>query len=189
MLSILKPTEFSVQSLTTIATPHRSTPDIYPPTNFRGSAFADYVLSYFINPHPASATPSPTPPSIFRFLQSLGIQTAAFEELTTTNMAKFNALCPDREDIRYFSFGASFKPTWGSVFRSSHNIIEVQEGENDGLVSVKSAVWGEYKGTIPDVNHLDIINWVFPPEKSETSYVGRYPWRHKISLPFSGFWD
>ena len=75
-------------------------------------------------------------------------------------MAKFNSLCPDRNDIRYFSFGASFKPTWGSVFRSSHNIIESQEGENDGLVSVKSAIWGDYKGTIPDVNHLDIINWV-----------------------------
>ena len=75
-------------------------------------------------------------------------------------MAKFNSLCPDRKDIRYFSFGASFKPTWGSVFRSSHKIIESQEGENDGLVSVKSAIWGDYKGTIPDVNHLDIINWV-----------------------------
>lgn len=25
---------------------------------------------------------------------------------------------------------------------------------------MKSAIWGEYKGTIPDVNHLDIINWV-----------------------------
>ena len=77
-------------------------------------------------------------------------------------MQKFNSLCPNRDDIRYFSFGASFNPTWGSVFRSSHNIIEAEEGENDGLVSVKSAIWGEYKGTIPDVNHLDIINWVPP---------------------------
>jgi triacylglycerol lipase len=94
-------------------------------------------------------------------------------------MAKFNALCPDREDIRYFSFGAAFRPTWGSVFRSSHNIIEAQEGENDGLVSVKSAVWGEYKGTIPDVNHLDIINWVSPwfSEMSEISLSEDIFWR------------
>jgi hypothetical protein len=125
-----------------------------------GSTFADYVLSYFISPHPVSATPPPTPPSFFRFLQSLGIQTAAFEELTTRNMEKFNKEVPDRPDIKYYSFGASFRPTWGSVFRSSHKIIQKTEGENDGLVSVSSAVWGEYKGTIPDVNHLDIINWV-----------------------------
>ena len=105
-------------------------------------------------------TPSPDPPSFFRFLQSLGIQTAAFEELTTHNMKDFNEKVPDLPDVRYFSFGASFTPTWGSVFRTSQSIIEKLEGENDGLVSVKSAMWGEYKGTIPDVNHLDIINWV-----------------------------
>jgi hypothetical protein len=131
--------------------------------NSSGSTFADYVLSYFISPHPVSATPPPTPPSFFRFLQSLGIQTAAFEELTTHNMEKFNKDVPDRPDVKYYSFGASFRPTWGSVFRTSHNIIQKAEGENDGLVSVSSAVWGEYKGTIPDVNHLDIINWVRAP--------------------------
>jgi triacylglycerol lipase len=75
-------------------------------------------------------------------------------------MKAFNDLVRDRDDIRYYSFGASFKPTWGSVFRASHDIIEETEGENDGLVSVKSAMWGEYKGTLQNVNHLDIINWV-----------------------------
>src|ERR1700738_1306376 len=129
---------------------------------FRGSKFADYVLSYFISPHPASATPSPSPPSFFRFLQSLGIRTAAFEELTTSNMARFNESVPDVEGVLYYSFGASFTPTWGSVFRSSQVIIDRAEGPNDGLVSIKSAVWGEYKGTILNVNHLDIINWVRP---------------------------
>jgi triacylglycerol lipase len=33
------------------------------------------------------------------------------------------------------------------------------EGPNDGLVSVESAKWGEYKGTLVDVSHLDLINW------------------------------
>jgi triacylglycerol lipase len=126
----------------------------------RGSKFADYVLSYFISPHPTSATPSPSPPSFFRFLQSLGIQTAAFEELTTLYMKNFNKNTPNLPGVTYYSFGASFTPTWGSVFRTSHAIIESEEGPNDGLVSVQSAVWGEYKGTIRNVNHLDIINWV-----------------------------
>src|SRR5436190_1480168 len=107
MLSILKPTEFQVKSLTTIATPH-----LYvlrtPVVNSSGSTFADYILSYFSSSHPVTTTPLPNPPSFFRFLQSLGIQTAAFQELTTTNMAAFNESTPDRKDIRYFSFGASF---------------------------------------------------------------------------------
>lgn len=128
----------------------------------RGSTFADYVYSYFVSPDSKSSTPSPTPPPFFRFLDSLGVKTGAFEELTTENMRHFNEHIQNRPDIRYFSFGASFTPTWGSVFRTSHDIIEQLEGPNDGLVSVKSAMWGEYKGTIRNVNHLDIINWVSP---------------------------
>lgn len=76
-------------------------------------------------------------------------------------MKRFNSFVTDCPDVRYYSFGASFTPTWGSVFRASHGIIAAKEGANDGLVSVSSAVWGEYKGTIRNVNHLDIINWVY----------------------------
>lgn len=35
-----------------------------------------------------------------------------------------------------------------------------QEGPNDGLVSVESAKWGTYLGTLTDVNHLDLVGWV-----------------------------
>lgn len=30
---------------------------------------------------------------------------------------------------------------------------------NDGLVSVDSAKWGTYIGTLDQVDHLDLINW------------------------------
>jgi triacylglycerol lipase len=76
-------------------------------------------------------------------------------------MQYLNSIIPNRDGVRYYSFGASFEPTWGSVFRTSHNIIASTEGPNDGLVSVSSAMWGDYKGTIRNVNHLDIINWVY----------------------------
>jgi triacylglycerol lipase len=78
-------------------------------------------------------------------------------------MKNFNNYVLDRSDIRYFSFGASFNPAWSSVFRTSHDIIAKEEGPNDGLVSILSAAWGEYKGTLRNVNHLDIINWVYRP--------------------------
>lgn len=31
--------------------------------------------------------------------------------------------------------------------------------DHTGLVSVKSAQWGTYKGTLVGPSHLDIINW------------------------------
>ena len=60
---------------------------------------------------------------------------------------------------RYFSYGAQFDPGFFSLFRFSHGLVSQEEGPNDGLVSVKSAQWGDYKGTLDGVSHLDLINW------------------------------
>ena len=51
--------------------------------------------------------------------------------------------------------------------RLSHGIVLEKEGPNDGLVSVSSARWGTYLGTLTDVNHLDLVGWVNP---------ARYKW-------------
>ena len=60
---------------------------------------------------------------------------------------------------RYYSYGATVEPSFWSVFRQSHRIVEREEGPNDGLVSVASSQWGSYKGTLVGVSHLDLINW------------------------------
>lgn len=55
------------------------------------------------------------------------------------------------------------RPTFWSVFSQSQQIVDLEEGPNDGLVSVASSKWGGddgYKGTLLDVSHLDLINWV-----------------------------
>jgi len=39
-----------------------------------------------------------------------------------------------------------------------HKMIHTAEGDNDGLVSIRSANWGEYLGTI-EGDHMEIINW------------------------------
>jgi len=46
-----------------------------------------------------------------------------------------------------------------SLFRQSYRILEQEEGPNDGLVSVRSSKWGNYKGTLVGASHLDLINW------------------------------
>ncbi|KAJ8602600.1 hypothetical protein MRB53_042399 [Persea americana] len=139
MISRLKPPNVRVLSLTTIATPHR------------GSAFADYIFAQI------GAT---NLPKLYRLLETFHFETGAFRQLTQTYMAEsFNPRTPDLPGVRYYSYGAAMRPGLTSVFRKSHRVIERAEGPNDGLVSVDSSQWGEYKGTLNHVSHLDLINW------------------------------
>jgi triacylglycerol lipase len=139
MISELKPKGVNVLSLTTIATPHH------------GSAFADYLFQR-IGPMNI--------PRLYKALEFFGFETGAFEQLTNKYMTEsFNPRTPDSPDVRYFSYGAQLNPHLTSVFRKSHGVVQAAEGANDGLVSVESSQWGEYKGTLDNVSHLDLINW------------------------------
>ncbi|KAK4950945.1 lipase 2 [Elasticomyces elasticus] len=139
MISRLQPPNVKVLSLTTIATPHR------------GSAFADYLFRWI---------GTTNLPHLYKTLNYFGLETGAFEQLTMKYMAEsFNPRTPDVEGIEYYSYGATLRPRLTSVFRKSHNVVQAEEGPNDGLVSVRSAKWGTYKGTLDDVSHLDLINW------------------------------
>ncbi len=139
MISRLHPPNVKVLSLTTIATPHR------------GSAFADYCFEeigpYYLH-------------KMYKAFDALGISRGAFSQLTRKYIQEeFNPTTPDVEGTRYFSYGARFSPRLWSAFRQTHAIVEREEGPNDGMVSVRSARWGTYKGTLVGVSHLDLINW------------------------------
>ncbi|EIW86887.1 alpha beta-hydrolase [Coniophora puteana RWD-64-598 SS2] len=135
---------FSVLSVTTIATPHR------------GSSFADHFLAT-IGMHRL--------PSFLALIDWLpngigGGDGAAFKCLTVAAMAKFNEETPDVEGVRYFSWGAVYDPGLIDTWKWSHSVILEKEGPNDGLVSVESAKWGTYLGTLQHVNHLDLVGWI-----------------------------
>ncbi|KAB8228140.1 triglyceride lipase [Aspergillus alliaceus] len=142
MISHLRPKDFKVLSLTTIATPHR------------GSAVADYILHQIGDERLAQ---------LYYALEQMKCETDAFSQLTQEYMEKtFNPTTPDVKSVRYFSYGASMQPSLWSIFRLSHRYLEQVEGHNDGLVSVASSRWGgddSYKGTLMGVSHLDLINW------------------------------
>ncbi|EKD17107.1 triacylglycerol lipase [Drepanopeziza brunnea f. sp. 'multigermtubi' MB_m1] len=139
MISRLKPDNVKVLSLTTVATPHR------------GSSFADFVFQEI---GPAYV------PRVYKVVEKFGMGTGAFQQLTRKYMTEeFNLKTPDAPGVRYFSYGATLDPSLWSAFRQTHRIVENREGANDGLVSVESARWGTYKGTLVGVSHLDLINW------------------------------
>lgn len=134
--------DVNVRALVTIATPHH------------GSAYADYLLNQI--------GPDTLPQLYNAWKRTTGLGTGAFSQLTRKYMdEEFNPKTRDDPDVRYFSYGAALKrkPPLLSPFRGSHGVVSREEGPNDGLVSVESAKWGTYKGTLEGVSHLDLINW------------------------------
>lgn len=134
--------DVNVRALVTIATPHH------------GSTYADYLLDQI--------GPEHLPKLYEAYKQTTGFGTGAFSQLTRKYMEEeFNPRTLDDPDVQYFSYGAALKqkPPLLSPFRGSYNVVFREEGPNDGLVSVKSATWGQYKGTLENVSHLDLINW------------------------------
>ena len=140
LISNLRPS-FTVRSLTTITTPHR------------GSTFADFMLWQVIGQERL--------PSLLSMLKTIGLPGGgrAFENLTTESMREFNKRTPDNPNTKYFSWGAEFTPSVFNEFRIPHGIIYEKEGANDGLVSVESARWGQFQGSLQNVNHLQIVGW------------------------------
>jgi len=88
-------------------------------------------------------------------------------------MARFNEETPDDPNVKYFSYGAQFEPTWSNVFRIPWGVVYEHEGANDGLVSVASAKWGEYKATLQNVNHLDLVGWVGKVRYGWAEWIGK----------------
>ena len=95
------------------------------------------------------------------------------EQMDPDSMAAFNEDVPNREDVRYFSWaGKSCRSlqfvcqaeqsgeTVSSYFHLAHAYMELEEGDNDGLVAVESAKWGEFLGVIP-ADHMDEVGHKF----------------------------
>ncbi|KAA8904540.1 Alpha/Beta hydrolase protein [Sphaerosporella brunnea] len=159
MISKLKPNDFKILSLTTVSTPHH------------GSSFADYMLDQ-IEPQFLLR--------IYGALHRLGFQTGAFSQLTTRHMKEiFNPSIENDPSVSYYSYGAyCHPPPVYSIWHYPHRVIHEREGANDGLVSVESAHWGTYEGTLVGVNHLGIINWVNRIEYGWGQMMG---WKRKFN--------
>lgn len=145
-----------VASHTSIAGPHR------------GSCIAEFVLD-IINGVPVAGDilnglvvllMGDTNPNVVQNLQDLS---RAFM------INSFNPNTPDKSGIYYQSFAYRIKNVIGAgLFLATWPIQKKVEGENDGLVSVSSAQWGNFRGVIEGaswlgagVNHLGAVDMLF----------------------------
>lgn len=135
-----------VKSLTTIGTPHR------------GTTFADWGLNRFAR--------------VLRpLLRRAGLTEEAFHDLTVDACRRFNEDVPDVPGVRYCSVaGVCEKPLLGAQWWLPSRIVGQAEGPNDGVVSVRSATWGE-RTDIWNADHLNLVNW--PNRKAKRRGVWR----------------
>lgn len=140
--------ERHVLTLTTIGTPHRGTP------------FADWGV------HRLERLVRPV-------LDFIGLPAQAFYDLTTERCRQFNEKTPDDPNVRYFSVagrhdGNFCNPEW----LLPYHIVRSAEGDNDGVVSVASARYGE-DAAVWEGDHLSLVNWLNPVNALRN--VGRDP--------------
>ncbi len=139
-----------VASLTTLGSPHR------------GSGIADIVIGRI-----------PLPKFVLARLMNIygrmigdkkPDSMRAAVQLTKLSMENFNIDVPDIEGVYYQSYAAHVTRNYPSImWKSLAGILHNIDGNNDGLVSIESAKWGNYRGVIhteecPSLSHADIIN-------------------------------
>ncbi|KAJ2818817.1 hypothetical protein GGI24_004981 [Coemansia furcata] len=90
------------------------------------------------------------------------VDTPAYACLTTDYCRRFfNPATPDMPSVEYLSIGAHMDPTDVTdkinPLIIPHDIIYRKEGPNDGFVSLGSAQWGHYLGSVC-ADHFDFTN-------------------------------
>jgi len=70
-------------------------------------------------------------------------------QITTANIAGFNARNPDAPGVYYQSYAAVMQGPFSDMIMSlPYLAVKMIEGENDGMVTPASAVWGNFRGVL-----------------------------------------
>jgi triacylglycerol lipase len=148
-----------VLSLTTLGTPHR------------GSPFAEWALVRFER-------------LMAPLFDSLGMPRQAFRDLTVDSCQRFNDETPDAPGVRYFSVAGHYRRHWANpAWGLSSAVVADVEGPNDGIVSIRSARWGEALD-VWDGDHLNLVNW--PPPWSPADRNDRLPFYEALLARLGG---
>lgn len=129
-----------VLSLTTLSTPHR------------GSVMASNLLKM---PHFLAVMLNLYWNIFFRLIgdEKPNLIVAA-KELTPEYLEKFNQNVLNREGVYYQSYAAVPLKKQKSYLSFPHFLMKkFGKKDNDGLVDLESAKWGDFKGTIPAYHH------------------------------------
>jgi triacylglycerol lipase len=150
MLSPANPDHLAARlaSLTTISTPHR------------GSPIADLIAAKLGGQRLWLWTWW-MERKLREIITGLGISLDGLHDLTAGGAANFNHTYVDHPQVRYFSVAgagrASGRPAAKILYPAYKYIKEKTREDNDGLVAVTSAQWGEFDARLWPADHADEI--------------------------------
>ncbi|HOG00023.1 MAG TPA: alpha/beta fold hydrolase [Clostridia bacterium] len=140
-----------IASVTTLATPHR------------GSRTMDRLLKAPQKLFNLAAF------AVNNWIRAFGDREPDFvtvcREFSTGHMARFNLENPDHPAVYYQSYACLMRgPASDANLAAANFVISLVEGENDGLVSVESARWGENFTVLRaagrrGISHLDEVDF------------------------------
>lgn len=88
----------------------------------------------------------------------------AFHTFSTRSAAQFNRNNPDAENVFYQSYAFAMKSPLSDIFMSVPSlVVGLVEGENDGLLTPKSAQWTNFRGVFKGtgrrgISHCDEVD-------------------------------
>ena len=138
-----------VASVTTVATPHRGTPVGDKAARMKEERFRR-IAAVFDKRFRAFGDSNPD------FYGSC-------MQLTTTYCKEFNERVKDVDGIFYQSYASVMKGVFSAPFLGITYLMTKKAGKNDGLVTVESAMWGEFRGALTNprgrgISHADTID-------------------------------
>jgi triacylglycerol lipase len=137
-----------IASLTTISTPHR------------GSPIADLIAAK-LGGQRLGLWNWWMERKLRQIITSLGVSLDGLHDLTMQGTADFNRTYVDHPQVRYFSVAgagrAIGRPTAKILYPAYKYIKEKTQEDNDGLVAIASAKWGEFDARLWPADHVDEI--------------------------------
>ncbi len=157
-----------IMTITTLSSPHRGScyAEIFPPFVLRMVSLISKALSYL-----------PWEQESRRMFRLVGENNwAGLNQLQPDSMNNvFNKQIIDHPQVRYFSYAGCLE-YMNSIFSSFPRAIPWRkvyrrEGDNDSLVSVQSAQWGEFKGIV-HADHGEIVGLrIFPWSQLKFDFI------------------
>ena len=150
-----------ISSVVTVASPHQGTP-------------AAEVLNGTFEAFPIGAEVADALAGTLGGLLGLSGDdlVAQIADFTPEAMVAFNAAYPDVPGVYYASWAghscgaldfpcqlANNGEVVDTLFAIPHGFLLLASGDNDGLVPVQSAQWGDYQGTVP-ADHMDEVGQI-----------------------------
>lgn len=85
----------------------------------------------------------------------------AVKSMSPDYMTAFNARYPDVDGVFFQSAACVMSPGDDKRLAAANNIISMLDGENDGVVSLYSALWGQYGRVYRGVSHLSVPQEIY----------------------------